>query len=237
MEIDGPIYIERINASQITNEPDLKFWCSVLALNFEIRRESDNRSFGVRWDTDYVDVDASIHVEKWIERIGLHFQDYTFATHKPPVPGETVPASIVNSSGEIERVAKLKVKSFSGDVSGSIAEALFASLLKQRYGIGSWDFTHLRATTERAPDFYIRTVTQQLANDLDSTSPTVIGVPLIAEVKGATAPSRHGIADKLEDAVSQVQKLRSNGLYGIACVFLRDPIRGRYHGMVVVVRP
>ena len=235
MNIGGPVYIERIQSQSIRSVASLKVTAGSLALNFEIRRFLKQSDFKMQWEDEFVDNYASKHVEKWVERIGSHLRSYVF-TSRPGLPGVT-PPYVITPKGNVQPL-KLNRKSFSGDVSGSIAEALFAMLLLRRYQLGMWDFVHLRAVSQsgRAPDFSISRLTPNLISDLNPPSPYV-AVPVVAEVKGATGADLGSISSKFEDALSQVEKLRGVGSCGLACVFLRDSAEGKYHGMMVVVQP
>jgi hypothetical protein len=238
MFIEGPVYLERVEATLLSTEPDVRIQAHSLANAFGMRMLNGRPDFVFRWDVEYVDSYASKHVEKWVEKIGLHFWNYTSATEPPSVQGGRVPAMVSTPGGRVQ-LLKLSQKVFSGDVSGSIGEALLATLLRRRYGLTSRDFVHLRATknTGRAPDFYITKITRRLADDLDPTNPATIKPPITAEVKGATSFSLPGISSKFENALSQVQALRRDGGYGLAAVFLRVPQHRSYHGLIVVVRP
>jgi hypothetical protein len=238
MRIQGPIYISRISSASLTTALQTERESVTLSENFASMMEAGNWDYVFAWDTDYVDNYAQKHVEKWVERVGLHFHLYSSRRAGPMLLGGQAPQGVQTPTAT-KAVLKLTQKVFSGDVSGSIGEALLAVLLRLRYGLQSTDFLHLRATKQsgKAPDFYIKRITPRLAQDLDPVNAAKVNAPLVAEVKGATSFTTSVISAKITDALSQVQALRALNCYGLASVFLRDPVNQQYHGFMVVVRP
>lgn len=238
MRIQGPIYIRRISSASLTTALQIESESAALSENFANLMEAGNSDYIFAWDTDYVDNYAQKHVEKWVERVGLHFHLYSSRRAGPTLLGGRAPQTVQTPTAT-RPVLKLTQKVFSGDVSGSIGEALLAVILHLRYGLYSTDFLHLRATKQsgKAPDFYIKRITPRLAQDLDPVNPAQVNAPLVAEVKGATSFATSAISGKIGDGLSQVQAFRTLNCYGLASVFLRDPVNQQYHGFMVVVRP
>lgn len=112
-----------------------------------------------------IDLYGSQHVEKWVEKIGYHISHYLNYQAKPNLSGSSM---LPSSSNPYDAVSKLTHKSFSGDVSGSIGEALLADLMRRRYGIKSDRIMHLRPAkiNTKAPDFLILNAPKSLFADL-----------------------------------------------------------------------
>jgi hypothetical protein len=155
LSIKGPAYIERVPASQLTTTTAIESVSRRLAETF-LSRLGTAGDFITAWNISSVDRYAQKHVEKWVESVGLHFRLYSYAKKTPSV---NLPPSKSQRS-VLPTGSRLKYKVFSGDVSGTIAEALFAFILRDHYGIAGENIIHLRAskTTGRTPDFSIRQV-------------------------------------------------------------------------------
>jgi hypothetical protein len=238
MIIIGPVYIERVPSGNLTTQRDIDIEVSGLTNKFWTRIQNRNKDFAYNWDILYLNNYAQKHVEKWVEYIGWHFQLYTLSSTNPAVYGGTIPLSVTTVNG-LRPILRLRQKVFSGDVSGAIGEALLATLMRRRYKLAAYDITHLRATkyTGQAPDFYIRRITQELAQDLEPSASAGVKPPLVVEVKGATTLSQRTVYSKITAALEQVQKLRIVGRYGLVAVFVRDASNRSYHTLLTVVQP
>lgn len=236
MRIQGPAYIERTSFAGIPSETEIKNEAERLADNF-MARIGGTPDFEFRWNVERVDGYSQKHVEKWVEKVGLHFRLYATTRRSPAhIIPSALPRVTTTLRGRMP-LLRLKYKVFSGDVSGSIGEALLAGLLRVRYRLLDSEITHLRATktTGRAPDFYISRIPDTLANDLDPANPAGVNPPLVVEAKGATSFSAQIMKSKLARALTQIEMLRR--YYGLVCIFVRDAPGHQYRILMVVVQP
>ena len=239
MEISCPVYIERTQAVAISSIHARTIESRRLVSQFALRMQNHSHDYLEPVNVDYLDTYASKHVEKWVEKVGLHFLRYVEASEPPPIVWSLQP---LNATHKVHGVSvpaqKLTQKVFSGDVSGSIGEALMALLLRQHYGAKASKLTHLRGTkqTGPSPDFYLRNVPAELAKDLNPTTKSVTG-PLACECKGATRFIWPSMVGKLKEALAQIDSLTAVGRYGIAAVFLRDAPGRLYHCLLTIVEP
>ena len=236
MIIPGLIYLERINSVDLQTIQLIIDKSKELAETFETKIENAIIESTFSWHTDFVDTDSQKHVEKWVEKIGFHFQLYA-ARYPPRIVSATIPASVTTTARGKVPLLKLERKVVSGDVSGTLGEALMASILLIRFGLRPNSIVHLKATkqTGRSPDFYILDIPTDLANFIDPLPNSTVDPPLVIEAKGAAKFDRASIAGKLANAFQQIEQIRTN--YGIAAVFVRDPVNRHYHVLIVVIHP
>lgn len=242
MDILCPVYLERISSASIANSTSMENEANRLSDIYTDRMNNHRSDYIEAVNSDYLDNYATKHVEKWVEKVGLHFVRYSQSIGTPPLAGSPIPGTLRHRRRHRRtrpRAQRLTQKVFSGDVSGSIGEALFALVLGQRYGIPSEHITHLRGTSQTgpSPDFYIRTITKDLASDFDPTHPERVFPPLFCEAKGATGVQVYTLSDKLYDAFDQVESLRIPACYGVTGVFLRDAWNRTFHAMLTVIQP
>ncbi len=242
LDISCPVYLERIRGASISNDAQMETEADRLADVFTDRMDQNLPNYVEVVNSDYLDIYATKHVEKWVEKVGLHFIRYSQSPSTPALAGSRIPSTLVHLRRQRRRRAparRLTQKVFSGDVSGSIGEALFALLLTQHYGIPSKNITHLRGTSQTgpSPDFYIRSIPNRLASDLSPFSPSTVISPLFCEVKGATGTQFSTLSEKLRDAFDQVESLRTPPRYGMTGIFLRDALRKTFHGLLTVIQP
>ncbi len=238
MIIPGYVYIERIDSSSLASDQQIIDTSKNLATTFHGRMSRGEEDFPILWHTDFVDIDAQKHVEKWVEKVGFHFQLYASRLLPPlTVPTPAIPSSIVKRTGRRVPVEKLQRKVISGDMSGTIGESLLASMFLVRYGLLPSAIVHLKATkhTGRSPDFYIRSITPELAEVLEPGRTTPIAPPLVAEAKGASKFYPPEIAAKMRSAFEQIEQIRTN--YGLVAIFIRDARNMQYDALIIVVRP
>jgi hypothetical protein len=172
------------------------------------------------------------HVDKWVEDTATHLLRYSHAgSHRPLL---YVPSGRRND----RRV--LKVKNFSGDVSGVIGESIFSSLLIEHFGLGDRDFAHFSAYGRKGgyPDFGIYTATPSLRAQLLTGCPVQPVTPIPAEVKTITETSLGMLRGRVMRAAEQLRNFWAieMGLPGgpplpgpsIICVVLRNTRRRSY---------
>lgn len=173
---------------------------------------------------------AQVHCEKWVEEVGLHFVQYATAAQAPDL---NFP---VNQSAN--RMI-LKNKVYSGDVSGTIGEALFSIYLSKYCLLSEGDFAHLRAdkTSGVYPDFEIFVPSQEMLSHFGWVVPPTIQIP--AEVKNANEPNRASIYPRLLRAIQQIRNFwnRRNEPFGPSLIGLtvRDP-NARSYDLVIIWR-
>ncbi len=141
---------------------------------------------------------AQVHCEKWVEDIGTHFSLYASAK----VPSLIAPGTALG----FDEV--MKTKSLSGDVSGTIGEALFSLLLTNKFGLTNDAFAHLRADAQSGiyPDFAIYTHTSQLQARLEWDAKVKISShPTPAEVKTISYPDKSEIKGRIRKAIGQIR--------------------------------
>jgi hypothetical protein len=236
MIIPGLIYLERINSTDLQSIPSLFDLSKALAATFDDKIQNSLIESRFTWHTDFVDTDSQKHVEKWVEKIGFHFQLYA-ARYPPRIVSTTIPASVMTTARGRVPLLKLERKVVSGDVSGTLGEALMASILVIGFGLRPSSIVHLKATkqTGRAPDFYILDIPNDLASFIDPLPNAIIDPPLVIEAKGAAMFDQTSIASKLANAFQQIEQIRTG--YGLAAVFVRDPVNRHYHVLMVAVHP
>jgi len=155
--------------------------------------------------------------EKQVKRIDQNFYDYSLGTRfRLNVPLQAPP----------RRLGYLIRKFFSGDVSGDIAEALFAYFLIQEMGVIPYRIGHIRPEKRRGfltPDFVVWDYLFKLSGLFQRKK---YQLPVLGEVKGFTGaldPSRisHGLA--------QLKMLIANSaLLGILFLAARNETRQGY---------
>lgn len=162
--------------------------------------------------------------EKQVKRIDQNFYDYSVGTRfRLNVPLQAPP----------RRLRYLIRKFFSGDVSGDIAEALFAYFLVQEMGVIPYRIGHIRPEKRRGfltPDFVVWDRLFKLSSLFQrKTYP----LPVLGEVKGFTGPLdpvrvSHGLA--------QLKMLIANSaLMGILFLAARNESRQGYDIFTVKV--
>jgi hypothetical protein len=124
-------------------------------------------------------------------------------------------------------------KSFSGDVSGDIGEALFAYFIVQEMGVAANSLAHTRPEKRRGltPDFVVWDASHNLSTLLQAKN---YMLPVLAEVKGFT-----GIIDpaRISHALSQLRALGSNpSLFGLVFLAIRNEARRGYDVYIVRVK-
>ncbi len=172
---------------------------------------------------------ASQHAEKWVEFVSEHLQSYTLS----PKPQLTV-------HGNPTPFKRLKEKSFSGDVSGTIAEMLFSGLLREYYDIPIQRIVHLRSVKRNgpypgeSPDFYVFNPPGRLVRNFRLAATTKTK-KVAAEVKGSTSGTR-GIKYKLQKALQQVAAafILDKPRGGIVCVAIRNPRQNSLYDLLLV---
>jgi hypothetical protein len=163
--------------------------------------------------------------EKQVTRIDDNFFYYSLGTRfRIQSPSQSPP----------RRIRYLIRKSFSGDVSGDIGEALFAYFMIQEMGVHNDRLGHTRPEKKRnllTPDFVVLERTSALSALLQTSN---YPLPILAEVKGFT-----GFVDRtrVSHALGQLQALGSNpSLFGMAFLATRNESRRGYDAYVVRVK-
>lgn len=181
---------------------------------------------------------VSLHCDKWIEETALHMNLYASA-HQTPQLQSSAPATVQGTLPIITH------KSFSGDASGVIGEALFIFTFTEHFGLNMTDFTHFRASKSTGifPDFGIHAISEELQHAFDRHGiavPNLIQIHLIpAEVKAMTSPNLSIIKERLDKAVRQLRnfwRIRALGAgRGASIIFmaLRNPDRTAYDGVIL----
>jgi hypothetical protein len=167
------------------------------------------------------------YTEKWIRRIDENFLEYDSGV-KPiiNVPRQRLPANF----------KYLYIKSFSGDVSGMIAESLFIyflySLGVKINGIGHLR-PHKRGRSSFFPDYAIWDTSKAIALVLSVNN---YSLPILAEVKGSTSTaSRRELAQRLVKALIQLNYFISEpDQCGLVFLLCKKPT---YEGIFFEVLP
>jgi len=162
--------------------------------------------------------------EKQVKRIDENFYDYSLGTRfrlNVPVPRPP------------RRLRYLIQKSFSGDVSGDIGEALFAYFLVHEMQISRFLIGHTRPEKKRgflSPDFIICASSPNLTSFLQKP---VLPLPILGEVKGFTGSIDAG---RIYHALLQLRRLILNqSLVGLLFLAMRNEARHGYDAYVVRV--
>jgi len=139
---------------------------------------------------------AQVHCEKWVEEVGYHFARYSTAAQTPSL-------AFPGSQSTNRRILKSKV--YSGDVSGTIGEALFSLYLLKCFSLSDGDFAHLRADSGSGvyPDFAVYMPSQQMLSNFGWTIPLVSEIP--AEVKSANEFTRSAIRPRIVKSIQQIR--------------------------------
>ena len=139
---------------------------------------------------------AQVHCEKWVEEVGYHFIRYSTALQTPAL------AYPIDQRSN-RRILKSKV--YSGDVSGTIGEALFSLYLLKCFMLSDSDFAHLRADKMSGvyPDFAIYVPSREMLSNFGWSSNLLSEIP--AEVKSANEFSRQAIYPRLTKSIQQVR--------------------------------
>jgi hypothetical protein len=167
------------------------------------------------------------YTEKWIKRIDENYLEYDSGV-KPDinVPSQRVPA----------KFKYLSIKSFSGDVSGMIAESLFIHFLDS-LGVKISEIGHLRPHKRGGntffPDYAIWDTSNAIAPLLSVSNYTL---PILAEVKGSTSKaSRRELAQRLVKALIQLNYfIASPDQCGLVFLLCKKPT---YEGIIFEVLP
>ncbi len=148
---------------------------------------------------------ASLHCDKWLEGAGLHMTRYAGALLAPALQQQPAKRKV------LEKFRIINNKSFSGDMSGTIGEALFAFLLIKRFGLSDLDFAHFGASSSTGlfPDFGIHRISPALQTTFAKyaiSGKNLTSVELIpAEVKAMTNPDNTIVRERLDKAIQQVR--------------------------------
>jgi hypothetical protein len=165
---------------------------------------------------------AQLHCDKWIEEAAMHMSLYSAAQQPSGTPQVVSPDSVAGQR------QILKYKSFSGDVSGVIGEALFSLILVKHFKLTDFDFAHFRAdkTSGLHPDFGIYVMSDELRTELDWDGKSTIDLPVPVEVKTITTASTSIIKERLFKAIEQIKnywrRTRRPGGTSIICVAIRN---------------
>jgi len=155
---------------------------------------------------------AQVHCEKWVEEIGLHLIQYATAIQSPDLYYPTSQST----NGRI-----LKNKVYSGDVSGTIGEALFSLYLSKCLFLSEYDFAHLKADKSSGvyPDFAVYIPSPQMISHFNWTS---VRHEIPVEVKNANEPTRASIRPRLLKAIQQIRNFwnRKNEPFGPSLIGL-----------------
>jgi hypothetical protein len=167
---------------------------------------------------------AQTHCDKWIEEVGLHFDRYSSAQ-----------AQDLPQPRGVEDRQIMKHKVYSGDVTGTIAEALFSLLLTNHYKLPHDTFAHLRADRRSGiyPDFAIYTLCAELEEKLKLGGIQIpIQIPVPAEVKSANDPKPRIIKSQIDKGIRQIRNYcvrqsldRASAIISVA---VRNPIQVSY---------
>jgi hypothetical protein len=139
---------------------------------------------------------AQVHCEKWVEEVGYHFIRYSTALQTPTL-------AFPRSQRSNRRILKSKV--YSGDVSGTIGEALFSLYLVKCFLLDDSDFAHLRADKMSGvyPDFAIYAPSAAMLSNFNWNLPLSFEIP--AEVKSANEFNRQAIYPRLTKSIQQIR--------------------------------
>lgn len=149
---------------------------------------------------------AQIHCDKWVEDTAGHMFYYASAQQKNKPKLATPSAIPAGVPGSVQDQI-VHYKSFSGDVSGVIGEAVLAYILQQSFNLSEDDFVHLRGdkNTGFFPDFSILQITPSLENALNWDGNSIIHSYVPVEVKAVTHLNRTTIWPKIMKAILQIQ--------------------------------
>ena len=177
---------------------------------------------------------AQIHCEKWVEEVGAHCSLYSGAMDRYDAPALASPVG-VTGGGLI-----LKNKVFSGDVSGTIGEALFSLFLTGSMGVSDSGFAHLRAVkrTGITPDFLIFSRTRSL-DDLLGSGPPSAEYPFPAEVKSVSSPMPQLMAGRIEGGLAQLIQFwgfRRRSVPSVLAIAARNVRLTSYDLFLMIVR-
>lgn len=150
---------------------------------------------------------ASTHCDKWLEGTSLHLDLYS---------GYSRPILIQpNQNNGVIGYKFAKQKSYSGDISGLIGEAIFGVVLTKKYKVPPKDFAHFGTTSTIYPDFGIYRSTQELVNAADKALSKNVGFSkdilttksyvLPAEVKGMASPDVSELSGRIRKAFRQLR--------------------------------
>ena len=162
------------------------------------------------------------YAEKQLRGIDYNFSDYHWG-YRIPLAATTRPLP--------RNLQRLLRKSFSGDVSGGMGEALFAYYLLEILGVPPQRFAHLRPEKRRrrlTADFFV----SNDGNWLDR----VLGVhadEVCVEVKSSTGPMPE---ERIEAGLAQLHMTSGLGDYGILFLVCRSNPQQGYECYFVKVR-
>lgn len=167
-----------------------------IANNILDNLRSMNPSNGFNVEDIEINDRAQVHCEKWVEEVGYHFIRYSTALQTPTL-------SYPSNQRLNRRILKSKV--YSGDVSGTIGEALFSLYLIKCFSLGDSDFAHLRADKMSGvyPDFAIYTPSSEMLSNFGWNFQLSLEIP--AEVKSANEFSRQAIYPRLTKSIQQIR--------------------------------
>jgi hypothetical protein len=160
---------------------------------------------------------AQIHCEKWVEEVGAHCSLYSGAMDRYDAPALASPVG-VTGEGLI-----LKNKVFSGDVSGTIGEALFSLFLTGSMGVS---------------DFLIFSRTRSL-DDLLGSGPPSAEYPFPAEVKSVSSPMPQLMAGRIEGGLAQLIQFwgfRRRSVPSVLAIAARNVRLTSYDLFLMIVR-
>jgi hypothetical protein len=162
--------------------------------------------------------------EKQIKRIDENFHDYSLGTRfRLNMPVQRPP----------RRLRYLIQKSFSGDVSGDIGEALFAYFMIYEMQVNPSLIGHLRPEKIKgflSPDFVVWDNSLNLSRLMQKPS---FPRPLLGEVKGSTGSIA---TERIYRALLQLRRLiLGQALVGLLFLAMRNEVRQGYDAYVVRV--
>lgn len=182
---------------------------------------------------------ASVHCDKWIEETALHMNRYASAHRTPKLSPPSSPRP-----GLYGGLPVITHKSFSGDASGVIGEALFVFVFTNYFDLNETDFAHfgVSKSTGIFPDFGIHSTSAKLRKALKKHRITGLSLArtrlIPAEVKATTSPSLSVVKGRLDKAIRQIRsfwRIRAMAERGTSIVFvaLRNPSRAAYDGVII----
>ena len=200
-----------------------------------------NNSLGatiITINSAFIDDRAQMHCDKWIEETATHMSRYSAAQNLSDKPRLATPPS--GTVSDPLRRLLLQYKSFSGDVSGVIGEAIFSSLLILHFGLKDNAFAHFRADKLSGifPDFGIFQPSTELITQFEWNGVPLSGPAVIpAEVKTVTSVSVGHIKPRLIKAAEQLQNFWvrvlgrqtiGTGEAALICLVIRNQERKAY---------